>query len=116
MTASTSTSIVASWQLPPAGDRNGIIKGYRLLYKKKDPVGSATTTETINDGAALSKNVTGLLKYTEYEFQVLAFTSVGDGRKSSAKTKRTKEDGKGHGINYIKPPWTGYFRKLIGND
>ena len=31
----------------------------------------------------------------EYEFQVLAFTSAGDGVKSSVKVVRTKEDGKG---------------------
>ena len=103
MTASTSTSIVASWQLPPAGDRNGNITGFKLFYKRKDPAGSPTTTETINDGATLSKNITELLKYKEYEIQVLAFTSVGDGPKSSAKTERTNEDGMGHGISYTKP-------------
>ena len=93
MTAKTSTSIVAAWQLPPAADRNGNITGFKLFYKKKDPAGSLTTTLTINDGATLSKNVTGLLKYTEYEFEVLAFTAVGDGPRSSVKAERTKEDG-----------------------
>ena len=48
----------------------------------------------INTGGALTKDVTGLDKYTEYEFQVLAFTSVGDGPKSSVEIERTKEDGK----------------------
>ena len=48
---------------------------------------------SINSGATLTKDVTGLDKYTEYEFQVLAFTSVGDGLKSSVVVKRTKEDG-----------------------
>ena len=52
------------------------------------------TTLIINDGATITKNVTGLLKYTEYEFQVLAFTSAGDGRNSSVISERTKEDGK----------------------
>ena len=37
---------------------------------------------------------TGLDEYTEYEFQVLASTSIGDGPKSSIKYERTKEDGK----------------------
>ena len=36
-------------------------------------------------------------KYTEYEFQVLAFTSKGDGPKSSVVVERTKEDGKNIG-------------------
>ena len=48
----------------------------------------------INDGAILTKDVTGLEKYTEYEFQVLAFNSVGDGPTSSVEVERTKEDGK----------------------
>ena len=48
----------------------------------------------INSGATLTKDVTGLDEYTEYEFEVLAFTSVGDGPKSSVKVERTMEDGK----------------------
>ena len=47
----------------------------------------------INSGGTLSRVVTGLDKYTQYEFQVLAFTSVGDGTMSSVKVERTKEDG-----------------------
>ena len=47
----------------------------------------------IKDGNARTKNVTGLAKYTEYEFQVSAFTSLGDGPKTSL-FKRTDEDGK----------------------
>ena len=93
MAAETSTSIRASWQLPPEDSRNGIIKGFKLIYKKEGFAGPAST-EFINDGNTLIKTVTGLLKYTEYEFQVLAFTSVGDGPKSSVKIVRTNEDGK----------------------
>ena len=48
----------------------------------------------INSGSILTKDVTGLDKYTEYELQVLAFNSVGDGPKSYVVMKRTKEDGK----------------------
>ena len=48
----------------------------------------------INSGAILTKEVTGLDKYTEYEFQVLAFTSVGDGPNSSVEVERTRQDGK----------------------
>ena len=47
---------------------------------------TATTIKTVF--------VTELAKYTEYEFQVLAFTSAGDGPKSSLTVARTKEDGK----------------------
>ena len=48
---------------------------------------------SISSGAIQMRNITGLDKYTEYEFQVLAFTSVGDGPKSSVEVERTKEDG-----------------------
>ena len=93
LTAISSTSITASWQLPPADSQNGIITGFKLFYKKKDSEGSATLV-AINSGGTLTKNVTGLDKYTEYEFEVLASTSVGVGPKSSTKVKRTLQDGK----------------------
>ena len=53
----------------------------------------SVTILTIKGESTLSKNVTGLDKYTEYEFQVLAFTSDGDGPKSSVEVERTMEDG-----------------------
>ncbi|XP_078378064.1 uncharacterized protein LOC144661241 [Oculina patagonica] len=85
------TSMKASWQLPPANSRRGIITGFKLFYKKKDAIGMSTTL-TINGGAISSKYVTELEMYTEYEFQVLAFTSAGDGPKSSVKVERTMGD------------------------
>ena len=48
----------------------------------------------VMSGATLTKDATGLAKYTEYEFQLLAFTSVGDGPKSSVEVARTREEGK----------------------
>lgn len=54
----------------------------------------APTVVIINGVLTFSKNLTGLNKYTEYEFSVLAFTSAGDGPKTSVKVQRTKEDGK----------------------
>ena len=93
LTATSSTRIAASWQLPPVFARHGRnITGFKLFYKKKGFGGSATTL-AISRGSILSGNVTGLDKYTEYEFQVLAFTSDGDGPKSSVVVERTMEDG-----------------------
>ena len=105
MTAASSSSIRASWQLPPVNSRNGIIKGYKLFYQKKDRSADSPTILVINNETTLTKNVTGLAKYTEYEFQVLAFTSVGDGPKSSVKVERTKEDGKRHVMKSFKVPY-----------
>ena len=45
-------------------------------------------------GGNRAKKIKGLETFTEYEFQVLAYSSVGDGPKSSIKVERTKEDGK----------------------
>ena len=50
--------------------------------------------KVINSQAILTKEVTGLDKYTEYEFQILASTSVGDGPKSTFVFEKTKEVGK----------------------
>ena len=90
--ATSSTSIRASWQLPPADSRHGIITGFKLFYKKKDSAGSLINL-TIANATSRYEDLPGLSKYTEYELQVLAFTSVGDGLKSSVEVERTKEDG-----------------------
>ena len=84
---------MASWKLPPVDLRNGIIKGFKLFYIRKSSRKPATIIIT-NNGTINAKDVTGLDKYTEYEFQVLAFTFVGDGPNSSVEIIRTKEDGK----------------------
>ena len=51
----------------------------------------------MNNGTVLSRDVAGLDIYTEYEFEVLAFTSVGDGPRSSPLVVvRTMKDGKNY--------------------
>ena len=92
MTANSSTSVTASWQLPSVKSRHGVIIGFKLSYKKKDSVATPNILN-ITNGSVESKEITGLDKYTEYEFQVLAFTSVGDGPKSPVLDRRTEEDG-----------------------
>ena len=90
VTVESSTSITASWRLPPEGSRHGIIKGYKLFYQKK---GSDSATFLTLNNIKTSERVTKLDKYTKYEFQVLAFTSAGDGPNSSTVFKTTMEDG-----------------------
>ena len=93
LTASSSTSIAASWQLPPVFARHGrTITGFKLFYKKKGS-GASVTNLTISSGSILNRTVTGLDKFTQYEFQVLASTSDGDGPKSPVEVERTKEAG-----------------------
>ena len=47
-----------------------------------------------NNITTFTRMISTLDMYTEYEFQVLASTSKGDGPKSSVMSVRTKEDGK----------------------
>ena len=70
-----------------------MIKGFKLFYQRKGFPGSATHVN-INGRDTLTTVVTGLYKYTEYIFQVLAYTSGGDGPKSCVEVERTLEDGR----------------------
>ena len=76
-----------------------MIDGFKLLYRKE---GSNNSTKTVatNSADILTTNVTGLEKYTKYEFQVFAFSSAGDGPKSAVQVARTMEDGKGLTNNF----------------
>ncbi|XP_068691271.1 protein sidekick-2-like [Montipora foliosa] len=90
VTANTSTVIIASWKLPSPDSRHGIIRGFKIFFRKKGSENRPETTFVSN--ASMYIPVTGLAKFTEYEFHVLAFTSAGDGMNSSVKFAKTKED------------------------
>ena len=64
-----------------------------MFYKKKVSSGQQKVVP-VNSGSITTRVFSSLDKYTEYEFQVLAHTAVGDGPKSSVKYRITKEDGK----------------------
>ena len=85
----------ASWQLPPTGSRNGIIKGFKLFINRKGSEDKANV-QLVNasNATVYTKTVTGLQESTEYELQVLAYTSPGDGTKSSFQFITTKGSGK----------------------
>ncbi|XP_068727789.1 uncharacterized protein [Montipora capricornis] len=89
--ASNSTSITASWQLPPADSRNGIITGFKLFYRQKRPDNQPKLLN-ISNASIGAETVSELMKFTEYEFQLLAYTSVGDGPNSSVQWVKTMED------------------------
>ena len=80
--------------LPPPEDWNGVVIGFKLFYKKKGSSGPQTVHVPVNSESKQTKVVSGLAEYTEYEFQVSAYTSAGDGTKSSVKSVITMEDGK----------------------
>ena len=98
VTALTSTSVRTFWQLPPADSLHGVLLGFKLLYKIEHS-SDLLTSVTIPSNSTLTRDVTGLGKYTEYEFQVLAFSSVGNGPASPVRVVRTNEDGEMQKIN-----------------
>ena len=94
-----STSARINWREVPKEERHGIIKGYRVLYKRKQngkrrrrSTDNFKTVTTV-DGA-YSILLKSLDKAAEYEVEVRAFTSVGDGPSLPNITFTTSEDGK----------------------
>ena len=71
-----------------------------MFYKKKGFIDPPITL-TIRNSTSRYALVTGLNVYTEYEFQILAFTSVGNGLNSSLEVKRTAEEGKRSGVSEL---------------
>ena len=107
VTAQSSTSVAAFWKLSKRYYNERNLLSFKLRYQKK---GSnlleiqnikgaawvdAKNVSIINGSLVFSTVVTGLQKFTEYEFQVCVFSSVGCGPKNSSKITRTLEDGKG---------------------
>ncbi|XP_067344021.1 protein sidekick-2 isoform X2 [Channa argus] len=101
--ATTSSSILVRWFEVPEPDRNGLILGYKVVYKEKDSDG-AVQFWTVEGNATHSVQLTGLGMYVLYEIQVLAFTRIGDGRPSSPTIlERTLDDVPGPPVGILFP-------------
>ena len=75
--------------LPPA--RNGVIRGYTVLYR----LTSLTEADYLSVNTTSSPvTLTNLSVFTEYSIQAAAFTSAGLGTTSEVKTAVTQEGGK----------------------
>ncbi|XP_026875777.2 neogenin isoform X4 [Electrophorus electricus] len=68
----TSTSVTLTWERPLTG--NGEIHTYKLYYSEK-----GQDTEQDLDVAGLSYTMTGLKKFTEYSFRMVAYNKHGPG-------------------------------------
>ena len=86
----TSTSIKVTWAPVKFEDQNGIIKGYKVIYRAL-PNGQ-NVTKVVDTENALT--IGGLNEFTNYSIRVLAFTAIGDGPLSVAQVKQTLEDSK----------------------
>ncbi|XP_024082584.1 Down syndrome cell adhesion molecule-like protein Dscam2 isoform X29 [Cimex lectularius] len=90
-TTLTSQTIRISWVSPAPETANGIIKGYKVIYGPSD----TWYDEKSKDSKITASSETiihGLKKYTNYSMQVLAFTSGGDGVKSTPIHCQTEQD------------------------
>ena len=101
LTAQSSTSVAAYWKLSKLYYKERKLISFKLLYQKEgsnvpqiQTIKDAKNVRIENGLLVFSSEVTGLEKFTPYEFEVCVFSSAGDGPKRSLKT-RTLEDGKG---------------------
>ncbi|XP_047434773.1 protein sidekick-1-like isoform X2 [Mugil cephalus] len=100
--AASSSKILLTWSALPQDQRNGVIVGYKVLYKEKDSEGPPTVKAAEGEGS-VSLLLGDLQKYTVYVLQVLAFTQKGDGPPSSPTLLRTKEDVPGPPVRMVFP-------------
>uniref|UniRef100_A0A8B9GTL9 Sidekick cell adhesion molecule 2a n=1 Tax=Astyanax mexicanus TaxID=7994 RepID=A0A8B9GTL9_ASTMX len=101
--ATTSSSILVRWGEVPEPDRNGLILGYKVVYREKDS-DSVLRFWTVEGNTSHSVQLTGLDKYVLYEIQVLSFTRIGDGAPSSFPIlERTLDDVPGPPVGILFP-------------
>ncbi|XP_039216202.1 protein sidekick-1 isoform X2 [Crotalus tigris] len=101
--AVSSTQILLTWSAVPEPEQNGLILGYKILYKARD-VQSQPSSQVVRGNHSLSILLAGLQKYVVYEIQVLAFTRIGDGVASNPPvTERTKDDVPGPPVRLVFP-------------
>nr|XP_060642877.1 protein sidekick-1 isoform X2 [Anolis sagrei ordinatus] len=101
--AVSSTQILLTWAAVPEAEQNGLILGYKILFKTKDTE-SKLSHQVVRGNHTLSVLLGGLRKYVLYEIQVLAFTRIGDGVPSSPPIiERTKDDAPGPPVRLVFP-------------
>eukprot|EP00076_Gallus_gallus_P015493 XP_015134539.1 neogenin isoform X7 [Gallus gallus] len=83
--AGSPTSVTVMWETPLSG--NGEIQNYKLYYMEK-----GQDSEQDVDVAGLSYTITGLKKYTEYSFRVVAYNKHGPGVSTQDVVVRTLSD------------------------
>ena len=89
---STSTSLFIHWRPVPTNHQNGIILGYRILYKKSSGLDELKFRNV--SARSTTAELKNLTKYTEYDVTILAYTSKGNGVRAKFFTVSTTEDRK----------------------
>ncbi|XP_022795633.1 uncharacterized protein LOC111334203 [Stylophora pistillata] len=88
---STSTSLFIHWRPVPVNHQNGVILGYRILYKKSRSSQEMLRTRNVS-AESTTVELKNLSKYTEYDVTILAYTSKGNGVRAKFFTVSTRED------------------------
>uniref|UniRef100_T1J6R6 Fibronectin type-III domain-containing protein n=1 Tax=Strigamia maritima TaxID=126957 RepID=T1J6R6_STRMM len=86
----SSKSIYVLWDSPAPETLNGILRGYKVLYKPTDEWYDAMIQSKILETSKVT--ITNLEVNTNYSIQILAFTKMGDGAKSLPTFCKTHED------------------------
>lgn len=89
----SSTALRTKWDPVPPGFVHGILRGYRVLYRKTNEPSTQFTKITVPPEVRLSE-IYDLMKFTFYTIRVLAFTIKGDGAESPPLNVTTDEDSK----------------------
>ena len=96
-TNTSSTAILLQWQPIPVNYSNGPIQEYRITYieaERNDLTENKGFWERIVNGEKLSAYVTGLKKFTKYQFRMAGINRRGVGVDSTPVVARTDEDSK----------------------
>ncbi|XP_053686439.1 cell adhesion molecule Dscam2 [Sabethes cyaneus] len=88
----SSQSIKVQWQEPPPQYHNGILQGYKVLYRSLSTANDLFTPCEVKRTSNLETYLHALLKATNYSIQVLSFTLSGDGISSTPIFCATEED------------------------
>ncbi|XP_040607207.1 protein sidekick-1 isoform X3 [Mesocricetus auratus] len=101
--AVSSTQILLTWASVPEQDQNGLILGYKILYRAKD-LDPEPRSHVVRGNHTQSALLAGLRKFVVYELQVLAFTRIGNGVPSLPLIlERTKDDTPGPPVRLVFP-------------
>ncbi len=92
--ASSSTTIVVTWDIVPPIDQNGIITMYEVLYQPLETFDGAISSHSlITSSVVMMVVLQDLEEYVSYTISVRAYTNVGAGNYSSGIIISTLEDG-----------------------
>lgn len=100
-----STSVSVSWAAVGKDHRNGIIKGYKVIYQAlPDGKNAIRFINISNKHQEKEQDITlgDLVKFTNYSVRVLAFTVVGEGPLSKVKIVQTQQDSKLHSSRHFR--------------